>query len=131
MLNIDNSQGAVFIYLVNGFTFRGTINTKSTKANVLFGVAGTNPVVIETAFTGIVVAPETSITLATVPTQHKGAFFAQSILARKNTTIVLNALDPANFCTASDACSSFCPCAAGTTKACTGNSTSKPPPLAV
>jgi hypothetical protein len=122
VLNIDNCQGAVFIYLLNGFTFRGTINTKSTKANVQFGAAGTNPVVIETAFNGIVVAPETSITLATVATRHTGAFFAQSILARKNTTIVLSALQSSNFCTPSDACSSFCPCATGATKACTDNS---------
>lgn len=121
-LNIDNRQGPVFVYLRDGFTFRGNINPAVMKANVLFGSAGTSPVIIDSAFTGIVFAPQTSITLATVPTQHTGAFFGQSIIARKNTAILLNALDSSNFCTASDPCSSFCPCAAGTAKSCSGDS---------
>ena len=47
ILNIDNSQGPVFIYLQNGFTFRGVVNTISAQPNVLFGIAGTSPVVID------------------------------------------------------------------------------------
>ncbi len=123
ILNIDNRGGPVFIYLRDGFTFRGGVVLAAAKANVLFGSAGVSPVVIDSAFTGIVVAPETSITLATVGTEHKGAFFAQSIIARRNTRIVLDGLDSANFCAPEDPCSSFCPCTAGATKTCADNST--------
>ena len=119
-LNIDNSAGPVYLYMQNGFTFRGVINTTITKANVLFGVAGTNQVAIGSAFNGIIVAPNSTIDLAVVPTSHKGAMFAKSIWGHQGTSIQLAALQPSNFCKPTDPCSSFCPCSAGT-QGCTSD----------
>ena len=121
ILNIDNSQGPVFIYLQNGFTFRGVVNTISAQPNVLFGIAGTSPVVIDASFHGIVIAPSAALALSTTTAGHAGAFFAQSITAHQNTNITLQSLQPANFCGPNDACSSFCACPAGSFP-CNGSS---------
>jgi hypothetical protein len=123
ILNIDNSQGPVFIYLKTGFTFRGTVTTANTQPNVLFGIAGTSPVIIDQAFHGIVVAPSADLSLATTTAGHVGAFFAHSITAHQNTKITLQSLQPVNFCGPNDACSSFCACPAGSFP-CNGNSSS-------
>jgi RHS repeat-associated protein len=122
ILNVDNSQGPVYIYLQNGFTFRGTVNTVTFQPNVLFGIAGTSPVIIDASFKGIVVAPSAGLSLSTTTGGHAGAFFAQSITAHQNTTIAQQSLQPANFCGPSDGCSSFCACPLGSYP-CNGSST--------
>jgi hypothetical protein len=114
-LDIDNTAGAVFVYVREGFTYRGTVTRAAEKANILFGVAGTNAVPIETPFTGIVVAPWAKITLGTLSGQtHRGSFFAQSVEAHQATNIYHEALEPSEFCPAGGPCTSFCACGPGT-----------------
>jgi YD repeat-containing protein len=114
-LDINNQAGPVFVYMKEGFTYRGTVTRAAEKANILFGVAGTSAVPIETPFTGIVVAPWAKITLGTLSNlTHRGSFFAQSVEAHQATNIYHEALKPSEFCAAGGPCTSFCPCGPGT-----------------
>ena len=108
-LQVNNTQGPVFIYMQNAFTQRGTVNTSSPGTNVLFGLAGTSPVSIGTSLNGILVAPAASVSLETLyGSTHQGAVFAKSITAHQNTTTTtLQSLQPINFCGTTSGCSSF------------------------
>jgi RHS repeat-associated protein len=113
VLDIDNAAGPVFIYIRGTFAFSGTVaETNPAHLNFVFGVAGTATIAIQTAFRGVLVAPHATVSLATDSNVgHVGAFFANALIAQPNTAIHLRPLSPTEFCAATDACSSFCPCA--------------------
>ena len=120
VLDIDNTTGPVFIYMLNNFTFGGTVNRIANQANVLFGVAGANPVAVQSSFTGVLVAPNAALTLSSTASGDRGAFFAQSIRVNPQTVVTQEPLQPSLFCGLGAPCSSFCPCVAGVS-GCTTN----------
>jgi hypothetical protein len=81
VLDIDNRGGPVYFYLRQGLTFRGRIAERNPSLpNMLFVVLGGGAMPIEAPFRGTLVAPNASLTLATVGAAgHTGAFYAQSI----------------------------------------------------
>jgi RHS repeat-associated protein len=121
-LDIDNTAGPVFIYVLTTFSFSGTVVEADTShMNFLFGVAGTGTIAIQTAFRGILVAPAAGVSLATqTAVGHVGAFFANAFIAHQATNLHQEPFSPAQFCDPAAACSSFCPCPPG--KACTTDS---------
>jgi len=113
-LDVNNTQGAVEIYVRNGFTFRGTISPRNpSTANVLVGVGGTTPVPVEAPWKGILVAPYAAVTLATASAGHRGSVYAKSILVGPNTIFTHDPLDPTNFCEPQAACDGLCQCPPG------------------
>ena len=120
VLDIDNTTGPVFIYMLNNFTFGGTVNRIANQANVLFGVVGANPVAVQSSFTGVLVAPNAALTLSSTASGDRGAFFAQSIRVTPQTVVTQEPLQPSLFCSLGAPCSSFCPCVAGVS-GCTTN----------
>jgi len=113
-LDVDNTQGAVEVYVRNGFTFRGTITPRNpSTANVLVGVGGTTPVPVEAPWKGILVAPHAAVTLATASAGHRGSVYAKSILVGPNTIFTHDPLDPTNFCEPQAACDGLCQCPPG------------------
>ena len=109
VIEVDNSLGPVFVYLRDNFAFRGRIDRTMAKANVLFGVAGTDPVSVERAFKGILVAPNALVTL-TSTVEHRGAFFGKGVTVLQESRLVHEPFDPVNFCDVNSACTAFCPC---------------------
>ncbi|HKO47649.1 MAG TPA: FG-GAP-like repeat-containing protein, partial [Polyangiaceae bacterium] len=115
ILDVDNTTGPVFIYVKNSFTFSGsTVELDPSRTNILFGVASATPIAIQSAFRGILVAPQAAVALPTEMTSgHVGSFFAKSLILHQHTLIHHQPLAPAEFCAAGEACSTFCPCVDG------------------
>lgn len=86
-LRIKNDD-TVIVYVKTSLVHRGLISEVAPyRANVLFAVAGNAPTLIEAPFRGTLVAPQSSIVLASTTTGHEGAFFGRSVEARPWTTI--------------------------------------------
>ncbi len=129
-LDIANTAGPVFIYIRTTFAFSGTVvETDTTHMNFLFGVAGSSGVNIQTAFRGILIAPNAGVSLPTDSNVgHVGAFFANAFIAHQNTALHQRPFSPTEFCASDAACSSFCPC--GDNDVCGGTPTSPEPATA-
>jgi RHS repeat-associated protein len=100
----------VYLYSRNGFTHRGTIQRSEARPNLLFGIAGTSPVVIDQSFRGILVAPEASVTLATAVQGHQGSIFARAIVQHQSTVFTHEPFGLGELCAPGAACTSLCPC---------------------
>lgn len=71
VLEVDNSQGPVRIYIRDGFLFRGaTVESAPSIGNILFAYAGTNTVPIESPWRGVLIAPQASVTMITTEIGH-------------------------------------------------------------
>lgn len=88
-LELDNRNGALFIYVRNQLIYRGkTVELAPTLPNVLFGVVGSEGVTVEAPFRGTVVAPNAAVTLATVGAPgHVGAFYGRSLEVHQDNTV--------------------------------------------
>src|SRR5690606_19494611 len=87
-LNIDNSQGAVLIFI------RGELSLKVTpsyispeKFNTLFAVTDTGPVTIDANVRGTIVAPKATLNIPTGREQlgHHGALYGQHVTVHQFT----------------------------------------------
>ncbi|HVY31891.1 MAG TPA: thrombospondin type 3 repeat-containing protein [Polyangiaceae bacterium] len=79
-LNLNTSQGPIFIFVETSFTYRGKQNTPAgSAADVLVAVFGTSEVSIEATFTGTIVAPNAKLSLRSVAGGHRGSFFARDL----------------------------------------------------
>jgi len=114
-LDVDNTAGPVFIYIKNSFAFSGSVvPLDASHMNLLFGIASATAIPIQTAFRGILVAPQAAVTLPTdMSTGHFGSFFAKSLVLHQSTQIHHQPLSPDEFCAPNAACSTFCPCVDG------------------
>ena len=87
-LLLDETSGPVTIYTRGGFTFRGVEQTVSGAApDVLVLATGTSPIVVETSFTGSIVAPSASLTLGSNGGAFAGAFHGKDVVVRSDVTI--------------------------------------------
>ncbi len=118
ILEMLNSNGPIFVYVRNNFTFRGTITRSASKGNYLFGLARKsgeppNSAIIEAPFKGIVVAPYGQVSLSSASTGHEGSFFGKTLIAHQWTSITHLPFNPEEFCAANAPCSPFCQCSDG------------------
>ncbi len=89
-LRLAGAPGAVYIYVLGGFTFRGTQVLPSAEHEVFVGVLGTGTAELAAPFMGAVIASRGSIILGDgTSTMHQGQFFAQNIELRSGTTVML------------------------------------------
>ncbi len=118
VLEIDNTRLPVEIYTRDSFNFNGAIQERvPTKNNILFGHASGFAVPIEKPFSGILVAPNTSVTLASTSQGHDASVFANTIVLHQWTSVRQKPFVPETFCDlTSNACNGLCPCTTG--KAC-------------
>jgi RHS repeat-associated protein len=107
----------VFVYVRNSMTWRGILERDTEVGNVLFSVAGAEKSILDTAFSGFVVAPNSLLELATLPPDqsYRGSFFAKELTVRPWTRIEHEPLLPEALCDGSTICSSLCPCGVGQT----------------
>jgi hypothetical protein len=114
-LDVDNAAGPIFVNVRNGFTWNGTVvETQSSKGNVVFSLATSNAITLQTAFRGLVVAPNSTLTIKTGGTPGQlGAFFGKSIVTTANTIFHHRPLSSAAVCTGTTECNGLCPCAVG------------------
>jgi len=115
ILDVDNTSGPVFIYIKSSFAFSGSVaDVDPSHMNILFGVASATAIPIQSAFRGILVAPQAAVTLPTdMVAGHVGSFFAKSLILHQTTLIHHEPFTPGEFCAAGAACSTFCPCVDG------------------
>jgi hypothetical protein len=79
-LLLDTSQGAVQIIVRSSLTHRGSVAFASgSLPRLILLYAGTNAPVIEGSFSGTLLAPNASVTLASTQSSYAGAFFAQNL----------------------------------------------------
>jgi hypothetical protein len=78
-LEIDNTNGPVYVWVRDAFEMHGTMQEDFPDGNVLFGYAGSKPVAMA-AFRGTLVAPAASLVLQAGPSGNSGAFFASRIV---------------------------------------------------
>jgi|GEM_PF-5901408 len=86
IIGLTTTGGPVVVYLSGALTFRGSILDRQDRADFLVVALGPSPVVIDSAFTGTIVAPQAPLTLATAT--HAGAFFARDIDVRPDVVLV-------------------------------------------
>jgi hypothetical protein len=95
--NVVLQDGAqrIAVYVKNAFTWRGKLSTQSgASPQWLVGYLGTQRVPLESAFTGLLIAPSAEVTLARVPGGiHTGQFFARKAELHPDTRIVYQVSD--------------------------------------
>jgi hypothetical protein len=79
VLELDNSNGPVMVWLRDGLRVAGTLVHDSPAPNVLVGYAGTETPEITSAFRGVLVAPNATLHLPAAQSPHVGSFFAETI----------------------------------------------------
>jgi hypothetical protein len=79
-LEIDNSHGAVYIWVRRSLVLSGSFAPFLDESNIMIGYAGTAPPTITTAVSAMLVAPYATLELPKTPARHVGSFFAQSIV---------------------------------------------------
>jgi hypothetical protein len=78
-LAVNTTAGPVFVYLRQGFTFRGNTVFTGPTDRLLIGYVGTAAPAFDTSFDGTFVAPNAAVTLGVGSTSYAGAVYAQSI----------------------------------------------------
>lgn len=87
-LVIDDSLGPVQFDVRDQFLFHGSIENESdTFPKFVLNYTGQQPLVLESAFSGRLTAPYTSVELATVDSPHRGWFYAKNIIVRPHTIV--------------------------------------------
>lgn len=88
-LVLNKINGAVIIYVRNTLIYRGQIiDAGGPEGDFLLVYLGATSASLEQPFTGTVVAPNASLTLATTTVGHRGTFFAHDIEVHQATTVV-------------------------------------------
>jgi RHS repeat-associated protein len=112
-LEVDNRMGGVELYAATGLIFRGALaRLDPAKNNLLIGIAGPEPIPVESSFRGVLVAPNANVTLATVSGGHRGSVFAKSIWAEAHSSISHEPFTD-DTCSSEAVCDGRCPCEAG------------------
>jgi RHS repeat-associated protein len=79
-LVVDRSQAPVVVYVSGTLIYRGqTVSGGGPEGDFLITFLGPGNVVIEQPFTGTIVAPEASVTLAATAAGSRGSFFARDV----------------------------------------------------
>lgn len=94
ILEIDNSNGPVYLWVRSSLAMNGTSVTYKDTPNVLVGYAGSAAPQITTAFNGTLVAPAADVLLPATPQSHVGSVFAHSITLADGATLVHQAFEP-------------------------------------
>jgi hypothetical protein len=80
-ISVDASAGPVFVYVMNGLTYRGSIEGVDPQ-DFFIGYAGQGTADIDSPFVGTVVAPNATLRLSPVDgSGREGSFFGHRILA--------------------------------------------------
>ena len=97
VLKLSPTQGATRIFIATSFTaYRPTLASGADASRLFVEYLGTNPVVLETPFSGSIVAPRASLTVGTASSQlHRGSFTAQSIEVQPNAKLEFVSFNPA------------------------------------
>jgi hypothetical protein len=86
-LTLNTAGGPVFVFVRDGFNYKGVLQYSGSAAKVFFGVFGTTMVSLETVLKGTVVAPNATLRLAPAFKTFDGAFFGKAIQVEPDLTI--------------------------------------------
>jgi hypothetical protein len=90
-LIVPSTSETVKIYVRDTVIYRGTATISGgTAAPVYLGYVGTSPLVLESVYTGTVVAPNAQLTLQTVTGGYTGEFFGKQVVVAAQTTVKSN-----------------------------------------
>lgn len=87
---LQNASAPVYLYIRGSLLYNGAFEEQATgelEGNVFVGMLGTSDVTLQAPFTGTIVAPNSTLTLATVTGGHTGSFFARSIEVRPDVVV--------------------------------------------
>lgn len=94
-LVVDSSDGPTQLLAQTRFVFRGSVNSATVgRPQLLVGVVGTEAVMVEASFTGVVLAPNADVRLqAARPDGHTGFFWGKNVTLEPDTIIHPYAFD--------------------------------------
>jgi len=79
-INLDTNKGSVRVFVKASMAYSGAINSNGAPSHFLVGYVGSQPLQLQTAFAGILIAPNAKLQLGTAKVQtYRGAFFANEI----------------------------------------------------
>ena len=90
IINLDERQGPVIIFVNQPITFRGIVQSNLGQPDWLIGVVGAGTVTIESSFQGTILAPLATIALGTGGLTQTGAFFGHDVSAQPGTILVMH-----------------------------------------
>lgn len=79
LLEIDNTRGAVYVWVRSALELSGTVYDYFLESNILFGYAGSQPPQIQPTFRGALLAPHAEIRLDSVQSPYRGFFYGRSV----------------------------------------------------
>lgn len=87
-LVIDDSAGAVTVYVRTGLDLKGTVVRQGGgQPQLVVGYFGTSTATIQASFHGSLIAPSASIVLGGPHTEHVGAFFGRRVKIETDVTV--------------------------------------------
>lgn len=108
VLEVDQSQGPVTVYVSQPFAFRGSLLNSAPISRFILGVVGPGTISVDTPFHGTILAPDATLILGGQAARHRGAFVARNIEVRPGVLVMLQPglpfpdCDDGNACTARD-----------------------------
>jgi hypothetical protein len=88
ILELDNTLGPVYVWIRDALAIRGPMIQHALVPRIVFGYAGSAPVVLASGFRGTLLAPHASLTLEHTETPHMGSFFAANIQTAPNASVI-------------------------------------------
>lgn len=90
-LVLNETAGAVELYVLQPFAFRGEIVSNQSHPKLFIAVINAGTVRLESAFKGTVLAPNCDLVIGSIPTKiHSGAFYAKNIEVQPDVQLVQN-----------------------------------------
>jgi hypothetical protein len=86
-LDVDTTNGPVYLYVRDSFSWKGTANVLGGTGRFLVGYFGQATAFIESSFTGTIVSPKAAVSLTTGT--YRGAVFAKDIELHQGSTFTL------------------------------------------
>lgn len=87
-IKLDQTNGPVIIYETTNLILRGAFTTSTgADPDLLLGYLGTNPIFVESAFTGAIIAPASSLTLRRVTGTLAGYFYGKTVASLDGATV--------------------------------------------
>jgi hypothetical protein len=78
-LDLDVSEGAVNVYVQGSVLYEGQIVNNNLPSQFVLTYLGSQPVLLHSAFSGVLIAPNAMLQLGLPSGSHVGAFFAKDI----------------------------------------------------
>jgi hypothetical protein len=86
-LDLDVSAGTINVYVQGSVNYEGQIVNNNLPSQFVLSYLGSQPVLVHSAFSGVLIAPSAMLQLGLPGDHHVGAFFAKDIKVFQGTQV--------------------------------------------